>query len=74
MDLIDNNQMLSYEPEADVISWEISDKPISDAKEVGNMIVHFADDNRPVFIEILEASKFLIQANNMREHALDAMR
>ena len=74
MDSINKNQILSYEPEADVLSWEISGKQISDAKEVGNMVVHFADDNTPVFIEILEASKFLIQANNMREHALAEMR
>ncbi|MBU2576050.1 MAG: DUF2283 domain-containing protein [Bacteroidota bacterium] len=62
----------SYEPEADVISWELSDRPIVDAKEVDNIIIHFAQDNTPVLVEILEASKFLTHANNMREHALAA--
>jgi len=69
----DNEKInFSYEPEADVISWELSDKPITDAKEVDNMVVHFADDNTPVLVEILEASKFLMRANNVREHALAA--
>ena len=70
----ENNEKInfSYEPEADVISWELSSKPISDAKEVDNMVVHFSDDNTPVLVEILEASKFLTRANNVREHALAA--
>lgn len=62
----------SYEPEADVLSWEVSDKPITHAKEAGNMIVHFAEDDTPVLVEILEASMFLSQANTVRKHALAA--
>lgn len=49
---------VSYEPEADVLSWEVSRKPIDYAQEAGNMIVHFSKDHVPVFIELLEASKF----------------
>ncbi len=57
-----NKVKISYEPEADVLMWEITDKPIDFAKEIGNIIVHFTKNNIPVLIEILEASKFLTKA------------
>lgn len=50
---------ISYEPEADVLSWEVSTKPIDFAKEIGNVVVHFSKDSTPVLLEILEASNFL---------------
>ena len=60
-----NNTKISYEPEADVLMWEISNKPINSAKEIGNVIVHFTKNNVPVLIEILEASKFLAKAKDL---------
>ena len=60
-----NEVKISYEPEADVLMWEITDKPIDFAKEVGNVIVHFTKNNIPVLIEVLEASKFLAKAKNL---------
>lgn len=57
---------ISYEPEADVLTWEISDKkPIDFAREVGNVVVHFTKHNIPVLIEILEASSFLAEAERL---------
>ena len=60
-----NKVKISYEPEADVLIWEITDKPIDFAKEVGNIIVHFTKNNIPVLVEVLEASKFLDKAKNL---------
>jgi len=60
-----NKVKISYEPEADVLMWEISNKSIDFAKEVGNVVVHFTKNNVPVLIEILEASKFLARAKNL---------
>ena len=60
-----NKVKISNEPEADVLTWEITDKPIDFAKEVGNVIVHFTKNNMPVLIEVLEASKFLAKAKNL---------
>jgi len=60
-----NEIKISYEPEADVLMWEITNKPINFAKEVGNVIVHFTKNNMPVLIEVLEASKFLAKAKNL---------
>lgn len=56
---------ISYEPEADVLMWEISKQPIDSAKEIGNVIVHFSKNQNPVLLEILDASKFLSQAKNL---------
>ena len=56
---------ISYEPEADVLMWEISKQPIDSAKEIGNVIVHFNKNQSPVLLEILDASKFLSKAKNL---------
>lgn len=60
-----NRAKISYEPEADVLMWEITNKPIDFAKEIGNIVVHFTKNNIPVLIEILEASKFLNKAKSL---------
>lgn len=60
-----NRAKISYEPEADVLSWEISNQPIDSAREVGNIVVHFTKKNMPVLVEILEASQFLSRAKNL---------
>lgn len=61
---------ISYEPEADVLMWEISrEAPIDSAREVGNIVVHFTKHNVPVLIEILNASQFLHTAAEVFEKA-----
>lgn len=62
-----NKAKISYEPEADVLMWEITDRPIDYAKEIGNIVVHFTKNNIPVLVEILEASKFLARSNDIVE-------
>lgn len=62
-----NKIKISYEPEADVLMWEITDKPIAFAKEIGNVVVHFTKNNIPILIEILEASQFLAKAKTLLE-------
>ncbi len=56
---------ITYEPEADVLSWEVSKQPIEFAEEIGNFVVHFSKKNQPVLVEVLEASDFLKQAKNL---------
>ena len=56
---------ISYEREADVLTWELTDKPIDYAKEIGNIVVHFTKDNNLVLVEFLDASKFLVKAENL---------
>lgn len=59
------NGKISYEPEADVLMFEITNQPVDYAKEVGNIVVHFTKHNTPVLIEILEATKFLTKAQKL---------
>ena len=56
---------ISYEPEANVLMWEITNKLIDYAKEIGDVVVHFTKNNMPVLIEILEASRFLAKVKNL---------
>lgn len=55
---------VSHESEADVLTWELSNKNIYSAKEMENVVVHFTKNDIPVLIEILDASKFLAQSSN----------
>lgn len=60
----------SYEPEADVLMWELShNAAIDSAREVGNMVVHFTHQNVPVLIEILNANQFLRSAGQVFDKA-----
>lgn len=63
-----NNIKISYEPEADILMWELSNQSIDFAKEAGNIIVHFNREGIPVLVEILEASKFLHTAENLLQN------
>ena len=56
---------MSYEPEADVLRIETSNKTIDYATEIGNMVVHFSPEGIPVYFEILQATKFLKQATGL---------
>ncbi len=56
---------MSYEPEADILRIEAGREPIDYASEIGNVIVHFSRKDKPVYFEILEASKFLKKATTL---------
>ncbi len=60
-----NTAKMKYEPEDDVLNIWFSRKPIDYAEQTGEVIVHFTKDDEPVYIEILDASKFLKEANSM---------
>ncbi len=53
-----------YYEDADLISWKISKKPFEYASRSGDFVVHYSKDDEPVLIEILNASKFLKEANS----------
>jgi uncharacterized protein YuzE len=69
-----NDIKIKYDADADVLSWEISEKRgIDYASELGNIIVHFSKNNIPVLVEILEASKFLKKSEKTVEKARDLL-
>lgn len=49
---------ISYDSDADVLALAGATKGhIDHARELGNFVVHFTKDDRPLLIEVLEASK-----------------
>jgi uncharacterized protein YuzE len=51
---------IRYHEDADVLTVELKDKGrLSHAEEVGDIIVHFDKSGRPLFLEILRASKIV---------------
>lgn len=60
-----NIPKMIYETEDDVLNIWFSRKPIDYAEQTGDVIVHFTKDNQAVYIEILDASKFLKEANSI---------
>lgn len=53
------NNTIVYEPEDDILNIWLSKKPYDYADQYGDVIVHYTEDNEPVYIEILDASKLL---------------
>lgn len=57
---------MNYDPEANIISWEITRGKISHAWEFSNFIIHLSPNNKPILIEILDASKFIGQMEKLK--------
>jgi uncharacterized protein YuzE len=51
---------IKYDDEADILTVVVADKgKLSYAEEVGDIIVHFDENGKPLFMEILKASKII---------------
>ena len=51
---------IKYDGDADVLTIIVKGKgKLSHAEEVGDIIVHFDKDGKPLFMEILKASKIV---------------
>jgi len=51
---------IRYDDDADVLTVVVAEKgKLSYAEEVGDIIVHFDEKGRPLFMEILKASKIV---------------
>ena len=46
-----------YDLETDILSIEISKGKINNTKEFGNFILHISKTGKPIFLEILDATK-----------------
>lgn len=49
---------IKYEPEDDVLNIWLAEKRIDDADDIDGVIIHYTKDREPVYIEILDASRF----------------
>ena len=51
---------IKYDEDADVLTIMLKEKgKLSHAEEVGDIIVHFDENGKPLFMEILKASKII---------------
>jgi len=51
---------IKYDEDADVLTIILKEKgKLSHAEEVGDVIVHFDENGKPLFMEILKASKIV---------------
>lgn len=51
---------VKYDEESDVLMVVVAEKgKLSHAEEMGDIVVHFDEDGRPLFMEILRASKIV---------------
>lgn len=55
-----------YDPEANILSWEITGGKISHVKEIGNFIIHLSHAGKPILIEILDASSMIGQFEKIK--------
>ena len=60
---------MDYDAESNIISWELSKDAISHARVFGNFIIHFSKNEKPILIEMLEASKFVGQFDKIKNVA-----
>ncbi len=51
---------IKYDEEADVLTLIVAEKgKLAYAEEVGDIVVRFTEDGKPLFMEILKASKIV---------------
>jgi len=67
----ENNKVkVSYERDADVLRFEAPEGGVIDyAQEMGNLVVHFTKDEKPVLVEVLET----INSFRHNTHSLQEM-
>lgn len=48
-----------YDPDADLLAITLSKTPFDYAHQTGDFIVHFDKNDQPVYVEILNAQRFM---------------
>jgi len=59
-----------YDSDSDILSVTISKKPFVYAEEMGDFVVHFDKNGKPVYIEILNAKQFTHHAKTVIPSAI----
>ncbi|MFH1822269.1 MAG: DUF2283 domain-containing protein [Patescibacteria group bacterium] len=55
-----------YDPEANILCLEVSRGEITHVREFANFIIHVSKTEKPILIEILDASKFIGQIDKVK--------
>jgi uncharacterized protein YuzE len=58
-----------YDREDDVLTLLLAEGVVDHAEEVDGVIVHFTKDDRPLLLEMLDASELLAQLNRIAARA-----
>ena len=53
---------MRYSKDVDILLIQVSETPIDYAEELGQMIVHFSKDGKPVLLEIQDAKNFVLES------------
>lgn len=63
---------VTYDADADVVSFEVAPKAKIDyASEVGDFVVHFTKQNKPVLVELLNATGTLNRTVKLMDKAVN---
>lgn len=54
-----------YDKTDDILMVWFSQKPVDYAEQTRDVVVHFSKDSKPVLLEILSASKFLLESSRL---------
>ncbi|OGZ41539.1 MAG: hypothetical protein A3C80_03570 [Candidatus Ryanbacteria bacterium RIFCSPHIGHO2_02_FULL_45_43] len=61
---------VEYDSEANILSFELGGGDITYAKEYSGTIIHFTEGNKPVLIEVLQASHFISKLGKLKKRGV----
>ena len=53
---------MRYSKDVDMLLVQVSEAPVDYAEEMGQMIVHFSMEGKPVLLEIQDAKNFVLES------------
>jgi len=56
---------ISYDRDVDILMIQVGEEKVEYAEEMDGIIVHFTKEDRPILIEILDASDFITSLNKV---------
>jgi hypothetical protein len=57
---------MQYDHESNILSWELGNGKIDHVREIGNFLIHVTKKEKPVMVEILDASKLIGQLDKFK--------
>lgn len=54
-----------YDRERDVLTLQLAEGMVDHARQVGEIVVHFTEDDRPLLLEMLGARELLARLNGI---------
>jgi hypothetical protein len=64
---------MHYDHESNILSWEIGSGKIDHVREIGNFLIHVTKKEKPVLVEILDASNLIGQLDKFKAEEVTKM-